>query len=315
MIAPLDSFRLLVAADEKLRADLAAAATPDAFLAAATTLAARHGLALQPSDLAPLVAPDPLGLTGHHAPPLHCTDWLPDSWLPCRLVSDGDGQMAVDWADFAEVPLDGIFHSAAVRSVLERPLNRLLHCRMSLGDFLRGAPNDLRTPDGFVFHMSRCGSTLIARMLAALPEFSVINEAGPVDTLLRISSGAPEQVRAAALRAMVGAFGRRPSRRWFVKLSASSALDLPLFRRAFPAVPWIFVHREPAEVIGSQLRTRGRSWHPPSPPRRCSGSRMPARCRTRSIVRRRSPVSARRRWPRKAAPSSTMPSCPTLSWR
>jgi hypothetical protein len=34
-------------------------------------------------------------------------------------------------------------------------------------------------------------------------------------------------------------------------------LDLPLIRRAYPSVPWIFLYREPLEVLMSQLRQRG----------------------------------------------------------
>lgn len=257
MTDPLDSLRLLIAADPAVLAELAAADGADAFLAAATALASRHGLALQPSDLAPLLAPDPLGLVEQGPPPLRCTGWPPPGWLPWRLAPDGDGLTGVDWAEFTGVPLDGAFHAAAVRDALARPFNRLLRCRMGLGDFLRGAPGSLRVPDGFVFHMSRCGSTLVARMLAALPDSYAINEAAPIDALLHASAGAPEEVRAAALRTMVGALGARPSRRWFVKLSAWPVLELPLFRLAFPDVPWIFVHRDPAAVIASQMATRG----------------------------------------------------------
>jgi hypothetical protein len=32
---------------------------------------------------------------------------------------------------------------------------------------------------------------------------------------------------------------------------------LPLFRRAFPAVPWVFLYRDPVEVLVSQLRIPG----------------------------------------------------------
>ena len=257
MTEPLDSLRLLVAADPALLVELAAAQGLDAFLAAATDIAGRDGLALRAADLAPLVAPDPLGLVEQGVPPLRCTGWPSLDWLPWRLAPDGGGLTAVDWAEFGGVPLDGAFHHAAVRDALARPFNRLLRCRMALGDFLRGAPADLRAPDGFIFHMSRCGSTLVARLLAALPDSYAINEAAPIDALLRASAGAADAVRVAALRTMVGALGGRPSGRWFVKLSAWPVLELPLFRRAFPDVPWIFVHRDPAEVIASQMRLPG----------------------------------------------------------
>ncbi len=46
-------------------------------------------------------------------------------------------------------------------------------------------PNDrpTRAPDGLVFHMSRCSSTLAAQMLAASPAHVVISEAPPIDAV------------------------------------------------------------------------------------------------------------------------------------
>jgi hypothetical protein len=35
------------------------------------------------------------------------------------------------------------------------------------------------------------------------------------------------------------------------------ALALPLFRRTFPEVPWVFLYRDPVEVLVSQVRQRG----------------------------------------------------------
>ena len=245
---PLDSFRLLVAADDALPAALAAA---DDFAGTALAIAAKHELILEAADLAPLFAPDPLTLVAIDPPPLLRRGWPPLGWLPSRVSQDG-----VDWADFGGIAFDGGFYTGAVATALAKPFNRLLRCRTGWEDFLRGPPEGLRPPDGLVFHMSRCGSTLVARMLAALPDSYAINEAGPVDALLNGSRGAPEDWRVAALRALVGALGRRPSRRWFLKLAAWPALDLPLFRRAFPDVPWLFLHREPAAVLASQMAAR-----------------------------------------------------------
>jgi len=255
--ALLDSFRLLIAADDGLRAQLSATNDTAAFLETALAIATRYRIALQPEDLAPLTAPDPLGLLQHEPPPLLCQGWPPLGWLPYALSAT-----AVDWADFSGVTLDGGFQTIATGAALARPINRLLRCRMGIDAFLRGPPEGLRLPDGLVFHMSRCGSTLVARMLAALPGSYAVNEAEPLNALLRIARDSPEELRIAALRAMVGALGRRPSRRWFLKLSASSALDLPLFRRAFPGIPWTFLHRDPPAVIASQMKLRAPEFEP-----------------------------------------------------
>jgi len=75
-----------------------------------------------------------------------------------------------------------------------------------------------------------------------------------------VSSGASPEVQVAALRAIVAAIGRRRSgalRRYFLKLDAWHVLTLPLFRAAFPDTPWIFLYREPEEVMVSHLRMPG----------------------------------------------------------
>jgi len=259
MTAPLDSLRALIASDDALRAELAAQGDANGFLDLAAAIARRHGLALQPFDLAPLAAPDPLGLVRYETPPVRLGGWPPPGWLPCQIAAGADGSIGVDWADFGGIALDGGFFADAVRQALARPFNRLLRCRTGLDEFLRGPPEGPRAPDGFIFHMSRAGSTLVARMLAASPGTDLIVEAGPLDAIVHLArdADAPDAWRAGALRAMLGALGRRPSRRWFVKLNAWHALALPLFRQAFPDVPWLFLHRDPVAVIASQMAERG----------------------------------------------------------
>jgi len=59
---------------------------------------------------------------------------------------------------------------------------------------------------------------------------------------------------------MVGALGQPrdcSQRRLFVKFDAWSILDLPLIRRAFPEVPWLFLYRDPVEVLVSHSRRPG----------------------------------------------------------
>jgi hypothetical protein len=97
-------------------------------------------------------------------------------------------------------------------------------------------------------------------MLAALPGSTVISEAGPIDAVLQANRKNPcvtDQQRSDWLRWMVGALGRRPDtngKRFFVKLDCWQAVEMDLIRRAFPDTPWIFVYRDPVEVMVSQFR-------------------------------------------------------------
>lgn len=133
---------------------------------------------------------------------------------------------------------------------------------MTLGDFLNGAPSGGGSvPDGFIFHMSRCGSTLVAQMLARLPYAAVISEAPPVDSVVQFPDLLPSlapSLHLDCLRAVIVALGRRRKDGPLIfKLDSWHTLALPLFRRAFPTVPWLFLYRNPVEVLVSQERRRG----------------------------------------------------------
>lgn len=270
--SPLDAFRALVAGDAALETALARCEGAQPFVETATAIAARHGIALAPADLDPIVNPDPLGLYRAAGATIAGPAWPPVDFLPVALGGLAGGGLAVEWAHFAGAPLAEPFYTESVRRALARPLSHLIRRRTGLDDFIddaaaEGAPE----PDGFIFHMSRCGSTLASRMLAALPGATVVSEAAPLDSMARIAAGAdwPEDRRIAGLRAMVGALGRRRepgARRFFVKLNAWHALELALFRLAFPLVPWVFLYREPAEVLASQMVLRGTELNPQAMP-------------------------------------------------
>ncbi|HEV7659863.1 MAG TPA: hypothetical protein VGO55_08460 [Allosphingosinicella sp.] len=271
--APLDRFRILLAGDEALQDEFAAHEAGPAFVEAALALAGRHGIALDAGDLAPFMASDPLGLWRLDPPALRSVSWPSREWLPFQIAASRDGSLGIDWAHFAGAAPGPSFFANAVRRALARPLNRLLRCRTGLDDFIDRAPGDPRAPDGLIFHMSRCGSTLVGRMLAAMPGTSLVSEAAPLDGIVHLAWRAdwPEARRIAALRAMVGALGRRHAGRYIVKLNAWHALALPLFRAAFPDVPWLFLYRDPAEILASQMAERGTELTPELVPSRLYG--------------------------------------------
>jgi hypothetical protein len=179
-------------------------------------------------------------------------------------VSATGGDVYVDWAYFGARRLTGPFFEDAIRRALALPFNALFRYRMTMRDF--AGNSDVAhslAPAGFIFHMSRCGSTLVAQMLAALPDAIVLAEAAPLDMIVQLARAwpdMPESDHVRMLTAMVAAYGRRRSadtRRYIIKLDSWHTLALPLFRRAFPSVPWVFLYRDPVEVMVSQMRQRG----------------------------------------------------------
>jgi hypothetical protein len=187
----------------------------------------------------------------------------PRGWLPVA-ASWRDDAFRVDWSDFGAAPLNEPFFEDSVARVFRRPFNRLFLHSTPIEALACAAEAARRVPpDGFIFHMSRCGSTLVSQMLGALPGAIAISEAGPIEAVVAARRARPdlrEEDQARWLAGMIGALGqarRGDERRCFVKLDAWHTLDLPLFRRVFPTTPWIFLYRDPVEVLVSHLRRPG----------------------------------------------------------
>lgn len=260
---PVAQFRSLVMADGALAQYLSQIEHPDRFVESAVQAAAASGIALDASTFRREIQADQLGMARWQTTPLPLTRWPPAPWLPMQIVTIG-GELYVDWAYFGPAPLRQPFFEDSIRSALWRPFARMFLYRTCLADFLSHAALEPGlVPDGFIFHMSRCGSTLVSQMLAALPDNIAISEAAPIDAVVQLSHiwpALPGDQHAHYLRAMVAAFGRKRSgseHRFFLKLDSWHALALPLFRRAFPDVPWIFLYRDPVEVKVSQARQPG----------------------------------------------------------
>jgi hypothetical protein len=176
----------------------------------------------------------------------------PAGWLPIAVLPAED---AVDWAFFGARRLSESFFADSIEAVRFSPLNRLLRLRTPLAA-LDGL--DRPAPGGLVFHMSRCGSTLLGRMLGAPAGATVLSEAAPIDQVVR--ADLPMAKKVALLRGVAAALGRARGagdERLFLKLDCWHALAFDLFREAFPVAPWVHLYRSPEEVLVSHARSIG----------------------------------------------------------
>jgi len=183
------------------------------------------------------------------------TDWLPIS------ISKHTAEPVVEWCRFDTRRFTEPFFDHTVQDALRDPFNLLYRQQTSLDALSEvQAQRPGLAPSGFIFHMSRCGSTLVSQMLAALPEHIVLSEPPPLDAILRTDlRGASDEQRIQWLRAWMHAISHPSNgeQRLFVKLDAWHALDLPVLRRAFPETPWIFLYRDPVEVMVSAMKAPG----------------------------------------------------------
>jgi len=185
-------------------------------------------------------------------------------WIPVRIEQKGEDSL-VHWCRLGEKRFVEPFFEETIAHLLRQPFNQLF-CRQTSLDALRelhGLQPGMK-PTGFIFHSSRCGSTLLTQMLSSCGRNIVIAEADPLDTIIRSHyrgrAFADEARRTEILKSLVSVFSQRrhaEEARFFIKFDAWHMLELPLIKAAFPDVPWVFIYRHPLEVLVSHKRRRG----------------------------------------------------------
>ncbi|QDT12902.1 hypothetical protein [Planctomycetes bacterium K23_9] len=127
---------------------------------------------------------------------------------------------------------------------------------------------DYLCPTGFIFHMARCGSTLLANSLANSPhnlvmkEPTLFREASVMryftDNWTRPPAATEENLR--MLRNLVLLMGRQRialHEDYFLKMTSWNTLFMDFIAQAFPEVPSLFLYRDPSEVLVSLVHKKG----------------------------------------------------------
>jgi hypothetical protein len=183
-------------------------------------------------------------------------------WLPIDAVID-EGRPAIEWMDLRNVTFDEPFFHETVDRGKSQLKSRAVVTDL---DFLLQLEKicDSVEPTGFIFHISRCGSTLLANACRELHGSIVMAEAPVLDKIASRfltdveSNSAKELLYMLFLKAAVTALGQRRTEtetRYFVKFACTTTLQMHRIRRIWPNLPFIFLYRDPVEVIVSNLKS------------------------------------------------------------
>lgn len=116
-----------------------------------------------------------------------------DGWIPLGFEWAGSRPASVDWCFLGGMRFTDPFFENTMQRAQAQPF-RLLFRRKTPIEVLeeRAATHPGIAPTGFIFHMSRCGSTLISQMLAASEKNVVISEAWPIQAAITADARHPE---------------------------------------------------------------------------------------------------------------------------
>lgn len=117
-------------------------------------------------------------------------------------------------------------------------------------------------PAGLIFHIGRCGSTLLANALRTAAGVVILSEPQIVDGILLPPDSwhRPadwQDVQLQLLDSTIRLLGRTEdiNPKVVIKTTPISILSIPLFRALWPGIPGVIIIRNPIEVVVSCLRS------------------------------------------------------------
>jgi hypothetical protein len=131
--------------------------------------------------------------------------------------------------------------------------------------YQRGFETPALKPSGFIFHTSRCGSTLVSKILQKGSNALVLVEPQPINTLLVGFTGPPqgniqnaewEETGYIMMKRVFFAY-LNTGFRVFIKFSSFNILLIHRILKIWTDVPVLFLYRNPIEVVVSNLEKHG----------------------------------------------------------
>ncbi|MFC3116644.1 sulfotransferase family protein [Cellvibrio fontiphilus] len=179
---------------------------------------------------------------------------LAGRWLPYRYQTKGQWVKWLVPVGHATEP----FQDETISRYRQLLLNQIVQPCTTLA-FAQQAIVAQAQPAGFIFHLSRCGSTLVSGCLSELESTCVFSES-PLLTELLLDQQLSQQQLQVSLRTFINlqaaAFPQRPH--MVIKWNAWDIFYWHLIREMYPDVPVVFLVRDPVEILASHKKFPGR---------------------------------------------------------
>lgn len=147
------------------------------------------------------------------------------------------------------------FHQAIENCKSQRVITTL--------ETLLTCPNVPDNPSGMIFHVGRCGSTMVSNLIHQLPSCYVLKEPQPLSGALAFwamqEKNAPDTGEL-IFKKLMGIYishfvKRNPKALVFIKFPSWACSYMHLALAAYPNIPILFIFRKPEHVVVSMLKT------------------------------------------------------------
>jgi hypothetical protein len=182
------------------------------------------------------------------------------NWVPWKL-----SHRSCEWLYTGDKKFTEPFFDDTISVCRNLDENRKRYKVLSHLEMLSEWADDINTliPSVIIFHVSRCGSTLLSQLLALDETHIVLSEVPFFDELLRLpykENAIETKIAGNYLNAAIKYYGQRKSgneKDLFIKSDSWHLHFYNQLRALFPLAHFILLYRNPLEVIQSHQKQRG----------------------------------------------------------
>jgi hypothetical protein len=182
------------------------------------------------------------------------------NWIPIKLLDEPNNDLC-RWLYVGNKNFTEPFFDETISACRSLPKNGHLKRSISSIDILQEWAKGLDAikPTAFIFHVSRCGSTLIAQLLSMQPQNIVLSEVPFFDDLLRYGFKTNMNILP-QLEAAISFYATKRTddcKNLFIKTDSWHVHFYDELRLLYPSTPIFLLYRKPDEVLRSQQKKRG----------------------------------------------------------
>jgi hypothetical protein len=194
-----------------------------------------------------------------------------ENWIPYKLIK-ADGRLQCYWLNTYGNRFTEPFFDETILKCKSTHARNYIFPSVSDLEIMKAWAQNLNeaVPAAFIFHISRCGSTLVSQLLATSAENIVLSEVPFFDDILRLPFKEPLfketeinsllttafKYYSQAITSPTASFGKK-EKHLFIKADSWHIFFYRQLRQLYPKVPFILIYRRPDEVFRSHRKVPG----------------------------------------------------------
>jgi len=185
-----------------------------------------------------------------------------DKWIPYKLLGNG-AETFVEWLYTGNEQFRDSFFDQTIKRCSSMPQNTTGQKNITSLSLLQNWAREVNVsePTAIIFHVSRCGSTIMSQTLANNISHIVLSEVPFFDDIIRTPLLDDNQ-RIDLLKDVIKLYSQPRNghgNKVFIKTDSWHIMFYKQLRQMYPNVPFILLYRNPAEVVRSLNKKPG--WH------------------------------------------------------